>query len=223
VPNARIEAGRINANQAPEKPVIPRPPGADGPPRGTSGRAWRPDGAVYYGQGLTACGVDHRRGSTTIATGRPSAANRAMRSTAAAAALWQITKYSRPYRRRSVARSSSSSPWSPSRTSSAGSMIAAPPLRWPGAVRPPAVPHGGPPRGERLWPVAACQARSSGGRAFGEGQFDDEPRVAGLGLHTEVATMSNDDDAIGDVQPEPGALTHRFGGKERLEDAPAHL
>jgi hypothetical protein len=147
VPNARIEAGRVNANQAPEKPVIPRPPGADGPPRGTSGRAWRPDGAVYYGQGLTACGVDHRRGSTTIATGRPSAANRAMRSTAAAAALWQITKYSRPYRRRSVARSSSSSPWSPSRTSSAGSMIAAPPLRWPGAVRPPAVPHGGPPGG----------------------------------------------------------------------------
>ena len=72
-------------------------------------------------------------GAHTIATGLPSVANRARRSRAAADELSQMTTYSCPYRRRSAPRSSSSSSGTSSRTSVAGSVIAAPYLR-PGAV-----------------------------------------------------------------------------------------
>ena len=50
-------------------------------------------------------------------------------------------------------------------------------------------------------------------------QQDDEPGVAGLGLHPQIAVVLLDDDPAGQIQPEPGALAERLGGEERVEDA----
>jgi hypothetical protein len=38
-------------------------------------------------------------------------------------------------------------------------------------------------------------------------------------LEGDLTAMAFDDDTSGDVQAEPGALAHIFGGEERLEDS----
>ena len=96
-------------------------------PAALLGPAWRRDKAGVPWRGPHPPPVSIiAAGTQTIATGLPSAANRARRSDAAAAELSQMTTYSSPYRRRSAPRSSSSSSGTSSRTSITGSVISAP-------------------------------------------------------------------------------------------------
>ena len=68
------------------------------------------------------------------------------------------------------------------------------------------------------WSVAQARPPSVR-RAFGQREAHDEAGVAGHGLDRQVAAVPRDDDAIRDVQAQPGALADRLGGEERLEDA----
>jgi len=76
--------------------------------------------------------------------------------------------------------------------------------------------------------AAADQGRQLGGgrdREVGihrmQGQPDLEAGVAGHRLDPQVAMVLLHHDAPGDVEAEPGALAHRLGGEEGLEDAVA--
>src|SRR4029077_14036294 len=84
--------------------------------------------------------------------------------------------------------------------------------------------------GGPVFAVASCAARSKGGddafsvvralRVRGcNWQPHREPGVAGGGLRPDVPVMLVDHDAPGDVEAEPGALAHWFGGEEGLESA----
>src|SRR6516165_2777891 len=47
----------------------------------------------------------------------------------------------------------------------------------------------------------------------------DKPRVAWLRFHIDLSAEFLRDDAVHDLQPQPGARTLRLGGEERVEDA----
>src|SRR5262249_52607124 len=57
-----------------------------------------------------------------------------------------------------------------------------------------------------------------GGRRL-QWQHHDELRLAGPRLDAQVALVLFDDDPPGEIEPQAGAFTERFGGEERCEDA----
>src|SRR4051794_13799371 len=59
---------------------------------------------------------------------------------------------------------------------------------------------------------------SGGRRGLGQREQHREPGVARPRRHPQVAAVSLDDDPVGDVEAEAGALPHGLGGEERLED-----
>src|ERR1700684_2584937 len=65
--------------------------------------------------------------------------------------------------------------------------------------------------------------REAFGFRRGQREPHPEPRVAGDRLYLEVPVVLVDHDAPGDVEPESGALTHRLGREERLEDPGADV